>query len=203
MTFLLLLLLLAQFPSEHSSGGALASGPCCLQPCGRAQGQGGAAQEDTDAGLGCFSLGWHRVLLGWNIICRAAQEGSGTQGKQRHLTSPRSLALGLASLCLPSACCRNPRLSGLRGKERHLEVTLGEQIHALSTCDPALCISLKRLGCASAGCRAGGQGVPPPQDLALLDATGRELLLVVLQAPVFGGGARLRPQLLVVLSWPE
>lgn len=162
MTFLLLLLLLAQFPSEHSSGGALGSGPCCLQPCGRAQGQGGAAQEDIDAGLGCFSLGWHRVLLGWNIICRAAQEGSGTQGKQRHLTSPRSLALGLASLCLPSACCRNPRLSGLRGKERHLEVTLGEQIHALSTCDPALCISLKRLGCASAGCRAGGQGVPPP-----------------------------------------
>lgn len=123
------------------------------------------AQEDTNAGLGCFSLGWHRVLseVPWTIICRAAQEGSGTQGKQRRLTSPRSLALGLAFSCLPSACCRNPRLFGLRGKERHLEVTLGEQIHALSTCDlaVALCISLKRLGCASSSSRAGGQGVPP------------------------------------------
>lgn len=131
-------------------------------------------------------------------MCRTAQQGSGTQGKQRQLTSPRSLALGLAFLCLPSACCRNPRLFGLRGKERHLEVTLGEQIRALSTCDltVALCISLKCLGCASSGCRPGGQGVPPLQGLALLDATGRELLLVVLQAPVFGGGARSRPQLL-------
>lgn len=30
---------------------------------GRGQGQGGGAQEDTDAGLDCFSLDWHRVLL--------------------------------------------------------------------------------------------------------------------------------------------
>lgn len=129
MTFLLLL---AQLPSEHSPAGALGSSPCCPLPSPTLWESQGArrwgAQEDTNAGLGCFSLGWHRVLseVPWTIICRAAQEGSGTQGKQRRLTSPRSLALGLAFSCLPSACCRNPRLFGLRGKERHLEVTLGE-----------------------------------------------------------------------------
>lgn len=69
MTFLLLLLL-AQLPSEPSFGGALGSGPCflllptlsypmALQPGARV----GGAQEDIGAGLGCFSLGWHRVLL--------------------------------------------------------------------------------------------------------------------------------------------
>lgn len=46
--------------------------------------------------------------------------------RERHLTSPRSLAPGLAFLCLPLVCCRNPRLFGLQGKERHLGMTLDE-----------------------------------------------------------------------------
>lgn len=81
----------------------LRSYPTLSYPMGEPGVTMGGAQEDTNAGLGCFSLGWRRVLseVPWTIICRAAQEGSGTQGKQRHLTSPRWLALGLAFSCLP------------------------------------------------------------------------------------------------------
>lgn len=137
-------------------------------------------------------------------MCRAAQAGSATQSKQRHLTSPRSLALGLAFLCLPSVCCRNPRLFGLRGKERHLQVTLGEQIRALSACDRAvaLCIFLKRLGCAAPDAELGVRGAPL-QGLALLAAMRRELQLVVLQSPAFGGGSKIKTTTIGGIFWPE
>lgn len=100
--------------------------PSPLLPYGSpARGQGGGCTRRYRCRIGLFFLRLAQGAFGdWNIICRAAQEGSGTQGKQRHLTSPQSLAPGLAFLCLPSACCRNPRLFGLQGKERHLQ--LGE-----------------------------------------------------------------------------
>lgn len=65
--------------------------------------------------------------------------------RERHLTSPRSLAPALAFLCLPLACCRNPHLFGLQGKGRHLGMTWEEQSHTppqLGACDLAVALHI-------------------------------------------------------------
>lgn len=120
-----------------------------------------------EATSGCFSLCWHRVLFVETHASWARQPWRAAvhrASKEKHLTSPHSLAPGLAFLCLLLVCCRNPHLFGLRGKERHLKEPWEEQGHTcfeLATCDLALVlhIPLKHLRRAASACR--GQGLAP------------------------------------------
>lgn len=160
-----------------------------------------------EAASGCFSLCWHRVVFAETCTSFARQPRRAAvhnTSRERHLTSPRLLAPGLAFLCLPLVCCRNPHLFGLRGKERHLGTTLGEQSHTspeLGTCDLALAprIPPKHSGCAELGAR----GHPPLRGLAPASCHRQGTAADSAPSPDPWRGAGSNLALLVVLTWPE
>ena len=185
-------------------------------PTGGPGGQGGGGCKKMlmtarryEAASDCFPLCWHGVLFAETRTSCARQPRRAAVHKasrERRLTSPRSLAPGLAFLCLPLVCCRNLHLFGLRGKERHLGTTLGEQGHTcpeLGACDLALALRIppEHSGCAASARRNAGaippHGVWPCQ----LPRAGR-CCGGCSKAPSLEG-AGSNPALLAVLTWPE